>query len=198
MSKVQEIIDAHSPKSDLPVNILIKKRFSPRIFKADPIPVEDMKIILEAARLAPSGRNLQSWTFIVFNKGSNEYSKLVESIPERNMVWAKTAPTLILCCYDKTEPKDGINKWAQYDLGQAVMSLVLQSEELGYKCRQIGSFDCDSVPSNFELDIERQIPLVIVAIGKMGGEKEYSEADLEIVEKELMPWSRKESISKQV
>ena len=194
MTTLNKIIEAHTPKTVLPVNELFKKRFSPRVFKNDPIPEEDIKIILEAARLAPSGRNHQPWYFKVFNKGNEEYAKLVESIEERNLIWAKTAPTLILCCYDKTEPTDDINKWAEYDLGQAVISMILQGEDLGYKARQIGSFKCDKVSLDFSLDKEKQIPLVLVAMGKMGGEKEYSEADPLIIEKELIPWTRKDSI----
>ena len=43
----------------------IQNRRSIRRFKSDPIPREALVEILEAARLAPSGKNLQPWHFVV-------------------------------------------------------------------------------------------------------------------------------------
>lgn len=43
----------------------IQNRRSIRRFKSDPIPREALVEILEAARLAPSGKNLQPWRFVV-------------------------------------------------------------------------------------------------------------------------------------
>jgi nitroreductase len=43
----------------------IEKRRSIRKFKPDSMPPEDLKKILEAGRLAPSGGNRQPWRFIV-------------------------------------------------------------------------------------------------------------------------------------
>lgn len=44
---------------------LVKKRRSIRRFKTDPVPDEYIEKIIEAARWAPSGFNLQPWEFIV-------------------------------------------------------------------------------------------------------------------------------------
>ena len=44
---------------------LVKKRRSIRRFKPDPVPDEYIKKIIEAARWAPSGFNLQPWEFVV-------------------------------------------------------------------------------------------------------------------------------------
>ena len=43
----------------------IEKRRSIRRFKADSLPKESVEAILEAARLAPSGKNRQPWRFVV-------------------------------------------------------------------------------------------------------------------------------------
>lgn len=43
----------------------IQNRRSIRRFKGDPLPREVLVEILEAARLAPSGKNLQPWRFVV-------------------------------------------------------------------------------------------------------------------------------------
>ena len=44
---------------------ILRSRRSIRFFKNDPIPDEHVKMILEAARSAPSGANAQPWEFIV-------------------------------------------------------------------------------------------------------------------------------------
>jgi len=47
---------------------LVKKRRSIRRFKPDPIPDESIDKIIEVARWAPSGFNMQPWDFVVIKK----------------------------------------------------------------------------------------------------------------------------------
>jgi nitroreductase len=48
----------------------IFKRQSVRKFKADDVPNEDIREMLDAARIAPSGKNMQNWHFVVVkNRG---------------------------------------------------------------------------------------------------------------------------------
>ncbi len=180
------------PPTNFPVLDNIKKRFSPRIFSSTPIPQSDLDAIFEASRLAPSGRNHQPWFFYLARAGTTEYAKLFTCIPERNM-WAKTAPVIIIACYDPIEPKDETNRWAIYDLGAAVMSLVLQATELNYACRQIGSFDWTKTKQEFSIP-DPLLPFTLIAIGKMGTEEDYQKADPEIIQKELVPNPRKPKI----
>jgi len=58
---------------------LVKKRRSIRQFKADPIPDDAIKKIVEAARWAPSGYNCQLWEFVVVRKPElkNSIGKIV-------------------------------------------------------------------------------------------------------------------------
>src|SRR4030042_1875622 len=44
---------------------VIRKRRSIRRYKPDPVPEEEIKYIMEAARLAPSWANTQCWRFVV-------------------------------------------------------------------------------------------------------------------------------------
>lgn len=188
-----KIIDLRRPKTRLDIIPAIKNRFSPRVFSSDAISKADLRRIFEAARLAPSGRNHQPWQFYIVRKGSKAYPELTKNIPERNIIWAKTAPVIVVACYDPSEPTDGINKWAQYDLGQAVSAMVIQAQEDGIYARQMGSFDAAGVAATFKLP-KTCLPLVLIALGKIGREDDYAEADPLIVEKELQPWARKESI----
>ena len=48
---------------------LVRQRRSIRSFKEDPIPDEQVDKIIEAARFAPSGFNLQPWEFVIVRDG---------------------------------------------------------------------------------------------------------------------------------
>jgi nitroreductase len=43
----------------------IRKRRSVRKYTGDPIPVEDLRMIVDAGRLAASGYNRQPWDFVI-------------------------------------------------------------------------------------------------------------------------------------
>jgi nitroreductase len=60
---------------------LVKKRRSIRRFKLDPIPDEYIDKIIEVARWAPSGFNMQPWEFVVVKKPELR-KKIVEYINE--------------------------------------------------------------------------------------------------------------------
>jgi nitroreductase len=79
------------------VSEAIKKRRSIRKFKPDPIPEEKIRLLLESARLAPSGTNTQPWRFIVI-KDNDTKKKLQEAAHNQRHI--KHAPVIIVCCAD--------------------------------------------------------------------------------------------------
>ncbi|MBN1833152.1 MAG: nitroreductase family protein [Deltaproteobacteria bacterium] len=60
---------------------LVKKRRSIRRFKPDPIPDDDITKIIDVARWAPSGFNMQPWEFLVV-KNPDLREKIVELISD--------------------------------------------------------------------------------------------------------------------
>ena len=64
------------------VSDTIKARRSVREFKLDPISEEKIKLLLESARLVPSGTNKQPWRFIVVRemtrKQSNKRQRIIK------------------------------------------------------------------------------------------------------------------------
>jgi len=184
------------PKPRFPVIKIFKDRFSPRVFSAKPIPNKHLRIIFEAARLTPSGRNNQPWFFYWMKKSSSAYKKVKLCIPERNF-WALSAPVIIIACYDPSEPVDKVNKWATYDLGASVISLVLQAQDLGYYSRQIGIFDTEKIRKFYHIS-PSLIPFILIAMGEMGTKDDYAAAEKSILEREVLPWSRREIIDKEL
>ena len=81
----------------------IGKRRSIRKFKPDPIPEEKIRLLLESARLAPSGTNTQPWRFIVV-RDDNTKKKLQEAAHNQRHV--RRAPVVIACCADLSAFKE--------------------------------------------------------------------------------------------
>ena len=77
-------------------NEVLKNRRSIRKFKSEPVPENYIKELMEAARLAPSGLNLQPWRYIIVKDKTirEEVSKATPS------TFAAVAPVLIICCMD--------------------------------------------------------------------------------------------------
>jgi nitroreductase len=83
--------------------------------------------ILEAARRTPSSRNWQPWDFVVVTER--------ERLIELSTVWvgaghvAGSAATIALIAPVLDEPRE--KGLAQYDLGQATMSIMIAAADLG-------------------------------------------------------------------
>jgi len=75
----------------------IKQRRSIRKFKPDPVPEEKIRLLLESARLAPSGTNTQPWRFIVV-KDDDTKKKLQAAAHNQRHI--RCAPVIIVCCAD--------------------------------------------------------------------------------------------------
>ncbi|MDP3990740.1 MAG: nitroreductase family protein [Candidatus Nealsonbacteria bacterium] len=105
---------------------IIKKRRSIRRFKADPIPDDLIKKVIEIATFAPSSCNIQGWRFIVVND-----QKIKEEIVNQGgAITIKTSPIGILIVYDKRtrnlEYQDHIQSGAA-----AIQNLLLAATHFG-------------------------------------------------------------------
>jgi len=75
---------------------VIRARRSIRKFQARTVPYECIKELLEAARLAPSGLNLQPWRFAIVTRRA-----IREKLSRATLAtYATKAPVVIVCCMD--------------------------------------------------------------------------------------------------
>ncbi|HXY87346.1 MAG TPA: nitroreductase family protein [Candidatus Acidoferrales bacterium] len=75
----------------------IEQRRSIRKFKADAVPDEHIRALIDAARLAPSGSNAQPWRFkIVIDEAIR--LKLAEAAYNQSFI--AQAPVVLVCCAD--------------------------------------------------------------------------------------------------
>ncbi|MBN1274021.1 MAG: nitroreductase family protein [Candidatus Aminicenantes bacterium] len=124
---------------------IIKKRQSIRKYKNESIPEDVMNRVLEAARLAPSGKNLQPWKFIIV-KEKNLKNKLIPACLGQSFI--AEAPVIIAACAypDQCYAKQGryMKSWP-IDVAIALEHLILQACEEGLGTCWIGAFKEDEV-----------------------------------------------------
>ncbi len=122
----------------------IYSRRSIRKYKPDPVPVEKLERILEAARAAPSWSNLQCWRFIVVRDVLVKEA-LAESMPVSNparKAVGETAPLVLVLCADPKE--SGVHDRKEYyllDAGLAMQQLMLAAHAEGLGTCWVAYFD---------------------------------------------------------
>ena len=149
------------------IHQLIKQRWSARAFSQEPIELDKILRVLEAARWAPSSMNQQPWRFIIGLNKDETHQKLFDILVEFNQIWAK-APVLILAIgKTKMNINDEPNEAYSYDVGQAVATLALQATEEDLFVHQMGGFDKGKAMELFQIPLN-YMPLTILAIGHYG------------------------------
>jgi len=152
----------------IPIHEIISKRWSPRAFDSSrEVTDSDLHRLLEAARWAPSCFNEQPWRYIVCvkSKGEARWQAALESLAEKNQLWAINAPVLIVAVAMNNFSHNGnANPWATYDTGAASVSLTLQAAALGLVVHQMGGFSSEQVRDVFALP-EDGTPMAVLAVG---------------------------------
>jgi nitroreductase len=130
-----------------PIDAIIRARRSVRAYESRPVPHSDIRAICEAARLAPSACNSQTWRFILVTRSEtisricNEAMRPV--IPNR---WIAQAPLIIVGCAkldivaNRIGSKITGTEYFQIDMGIAMEHMVLKATELGLGSCWIGWF----------------------------------------------------------
>jgi len=119
---------------------VIKNRRSIRKYKPDPVPDEDIKYVLNVARLAPSWKNQQCWRYVVV-KDKETIKKIASSRP-KSQNWLQEAPVMIVACADPDESGHREGKYYYLvDIGISFEHLLLAARDRGLGTCWIGGFD---------------------------------------------------------
>lgn len=133
---------------------LAKERYSCRYFSDKKVEQEKINKILEAARLAPTGRNSQSQRILVLTD-ETELGKLSGCTS-----YGWNAPLVMIICYDKNEcwhrDIDDFDGGAQ-DICIVTTHMMLEVTDLGLGSTWVGAFDpfkareIYNIPENLEV-----------------------------------------------
>jgi nitroreductase len=120
----------------------IGKRYSCRAYQDRPVEAETLDKILEAARLAPSAKNLQDWRFVVVTDAAIRQRLCVAA---NNQPFVGEAPVVIAaCCVVDYWMRCG-QAIGPIDVSIALEHIALQATDLGLGTCWIGSFFPDQV-----------------------------------------------------
>ncbi|WP_159522691.1 nitroreductase family protein [Sunxiuqinia indica] len=145
---------------------LIQKRWSPRSFSDEKIPIESIQQIFEAGKTIMSSFNEQPWRIIFAFKDDPHYSKLFDCLGEFNQDWARTAPCLgVVVAKKHFTKKDKINRHRFYDSGAFMAAATLRATSMGLFAHQMAGFTPQKVVDHFDLPDEFE-PITMFVIGK--------------------------------
>jgi nitroreductase len=120
----------------------ISQRYSCRSYQDKPIAPDKLDRILEAARLAPSARNLQDWRFVIVTDPA-ERAELATAANNQTMV--ASAPAIIVACSNTSYRMRCGQMIGPIDVSIALEHIALQAVEEGLATCWIGSFYHDKV-----------------------------------------------------
>ena len=144
----------------------IKTRRSIRSFTQEAVSDEEIEMILDAARSAPSAGNIQPWIFIVVK---NPEMKRRISRAALNQFFIEEAPVVIVVCADQERSRmgygsRGANLYCIQDTAAATQNILLVAHALGLGACWVGAFYEDEVRQ--ALRVPRGVrPVAIVPIG---------------------------------
>jgi nitroreductase len=130
--------------------------------------LDEVMVLLEAARWAPSAGNSQPWAFLVGRRGDRVHQRLVAQLAPSSRRWAPSAALLVAnLSHRLVESTDWeFSEFSLYDLGQAVAHLTFQAEALGLRVRQFRAFDRDGMASEFDVPAHWEVTSM-AAIGRV-------------------------------
>ena len=150
---------------DHPVEPLFVNRWSPRAYTGEDIPDSVLERSFEAARWAPSAKNVQPWRFVYAKRDSSSWPAIFGLLNARNRLWAERASALVVVLSKTTDNEGAPLVTHSFDTGAAWANFAHQALLSGWHTRAIGGFDRAAartalgVPDGYAVEI-------VIAIGR--------------------------------
>jgi nitroreductase len=146
--------------------VLFRRRFSCRSYRPDPVPRETLIALLEAARWAPNGGNLQPWRFVVVLDPTLRNAMVGAAYGQS---FLSTAPAVVAVCAvpeesARTYGTRGRELYCLQDTAAATQNLLLAADQLGLGTCWVGAFDEGVVADILSLPPDWR-PVVLVPVG---------------------------------
>ena len=153
-------------KADHPIDNIFLDRWSPRAMTGEAISQEDLLVLFEAARWAPSSYNYQPWRFLYAHRDTEHWQTFFDLMIEYNQSWARNAAVLVVFISRTHFDFNGEPAFTHsFDTGAAWENLALQGALKGLGVHGMQGFDYErartelKVPEGFQVE-------AMCAIGK--------------------------------
>jgi nitroreductase len=139
----------------------ICKRYSCRAYQDRPVEQDKLDKIFEAARQAPSAKNLQDWRFVVAT--DKKRKQQVADCTNQAKAFGQAGAIIAACSVCSDTMRCG-QQIAPIDVSIALEHIALAATELGLATCWIGSFDAEKVRQI--LEIPKDIAIIeLMALG---------------------------------
>jgi nitroreductase len=144
----------------------IKDRRSIRTFKKQDIPQETINKLIEAALLAPSAGNAQSWAFVLVKEQATKQALSKAALGQR---WVAEASVVFVVCADEKRAKEsygdrGKTLYCIQDTAAATQNILLTACSLGLGACWVGAFREDEVRKIVKAPQEMR-PVAMIPVG---------------------------------
>lgn len=161
-------------QAEYEVDPMFINRWSPRSFTDQPVPDDVLFSLLEAARWAPSGSNVQPWRFIIA-RSEEDRKRFYSFIAPGNRIWCEKAPVLVLILSRTLNNQDEPLGSHAFDAGAAWGFLALQALKKGLITHAMAGFSAEQARRELKVPEEYDLHAVI-AIGFQGEKEQLPEA----------------------
>ena len=154
--------------ADHPIDALFLDRWSPRAMSGDPIANDELRVLFEAARWAPSSFNNQPWRILYARRESDHWQTFLGLLVDANKVWASKAAALLVFVSKTTFDHNGKPaRTHSFDAGAAWENLALQASMRGLVAHGMQGFDYERARAELGIPDEYQVE-AMVAVGRPG------------------------------
>ena len=142
----------------------IRKRRTIRRFKQDPIPSEILKKLIDYARIAPAGSNIQAVEYVIVESSAMREKmfplvKWASSLPaDQRTPESGREPTAYIIVIINTDIK---KSYYDYDIGAAVENILLGAVSFGLGCCWMANIKGNKIRNLLEIPPNYEIKHVI-------------------------------------
>ncbi|MFQ5620338.1 MAG: nitroreductase family protein [Candidatus Nanoarchaeia archaeon] len=144
----------------------IQSRRTIRKYTSEPVGPDQIHLIIEGGKYAPSAGNLQNWFFVVVND-EGKISALADASVQQ--VWMENSSVLIVVASDLQKAENfygdrGVDVYSRQNTAAAVQNMLLVAHDIGLGAAWVGAFDEDMVSRTLGLPGHVR-PEAIVVLG---------------------------------
>jgi len=163
-------------QADYIIDDIFLNRWSPRAMSGEEMPANDLMVLFEAARWAPSSYNNQPWRILYARRGSEHWPLFFDLLADANKAWCVNAAALLVMVSKTTFDHSGKpSRTHSYDTGAAWENLALQGNLRGYVVHGMQGFDYDRARTALNIPEDYQVE-AMAAIGRPGRTEDLPEA----------------------
>jgi nitroreductase len=144
----------------------ITSRRSIRAFEKKAISDEQVKVLIDAARYAPSAGNIQPWEFVIVR---DQQIKKQLSSAALNQAIIEDAPVVIVVCANEARSGQGygsrgVNLYCVQDTAAATQNILLAARAMGLGTCWVGAFQEEMVRRSLNTPTDVR-PVAIIPVG---------------------------------